>query len=83
VLALILVLFTSWLFDCLLRSGDLLLLVFLFILMEGIREANTMLTSPDPWRLGHWCVDLLQVKLQLDGLFVDVWDHIWRLDEGH
>ena len=39
------------------------------------------MASPGCFR--HWSIDLLEVKLALYHLFVDIWDHVWWLDEWH
>ena len=49
--------------------------------IEGLKLLA--LAVPRPGGLRHWGVDLLQVKLVLDGLLVDVRDHVRGLHEGH
>lgn len=36
-----------------------------------------------PWSFGHWSINLLQVELTLDGLLVDIRDHVRGLHERH
>ena len=59
-------------------------LVFAVIVLEDVVcELDPILAATDPGGFWHRSINLLQGKLVLDGFFVDVWDHIRRLDERH
>jgi hypothetical protein len=42
-----------------------------------------VLALPDPRSFRHWSVYLLEIEFALHFFFVDVWNHVWWLDERH
>lgn len=48
-----------------------------------IGEVDTMSTSFDPRSFWHWGIDLFEIEFALYAFFVDIWDHVRRLDEWH
>jgi len=60
------------------RPGDVV-----FVFLERVCEADSVLAATDPGRFRHRRVDLFQIKFFLDVLFVHVRDHVRRLYERH
>ncbi len=54
-----------------------------FIILNFVSELDAMLAPPNPGSLRHRSIDLLQVELQLQALFVDVGNHVRWLDKRH
>ena len=53
------------------------------ILRNMVCEVDAVGAPLNPGSFRHGGIDLFQVKLALDALFVDVGDHVGWLDEGH
>lgn len=53
------------------------------VLGDVIGEIDPVGASLDPGCLRHRGINLLQIELTLDALFVDVGDHVWWFYEWH
>ena len=65
------------------RFGSFLRLIILKLKEIVLGLEILIFTLPDPWSLRHGRVNLLEIKFILDLFFIDVGNHIWRLNKWH
>mmetsp|Transcript_33947 Transcript_33947/g.33095 ORF Transcript_33947/g.33095 Transcript_33947/m.33095 type:complete len:210 (-) Transcript_33947:2040-2669(-) len=72
-----------WIFSFLLGGRPFICVQIDVFFLHFISELNAILPPSNPRRFRHRSIDLLEVELILQGLFIYVGNHVRRLYEGH